>query len=188
VQTSPGIDIPSRAGSLMAAPPGQHGEWAELADEVASRLAQIVWRLAPSGSDVEDLVSEALARTFASWERVPADARAAWATRVAVNLAYEQGRRAQRRHRHPQTGAVRVEIPFDETVVSRDELRAALAQLSQRQSEVVLLRYVADLPIEEVARVTGLSPGTVRTHADRGIGALRRLLGIDRSGETDADT
>ena len=59
----------------------------------------------------------------------------------------------------------------------RVDLNRALGTLPPRQREVVLLRYVADLPELEVARQLECSPGTVKTHASRGLAALRAALG-----------
>jgi RNA polymerase sigma-70 factor (ECF subfamily) len=50
-----------------------------------------------------------------------------------------------------------------------------VAQLSEEQAEVVLLRVVADLPMAEVARITGRTPGAVRVMQHR---ALRKLAEI----------
>jgi DNA-directed RNA polymerase specialized sigma24 family protein len=43
----------------------------------------------------------------------------------------------------------------------------------------LVLRYYADLPEAEVADLLGCSPGTVKTHAHRGLRALRNYLGED---------
>jgi RNA polymerase sigma factor (sigma-70 family) len=61
-------------------------------------------------------------------------------------------------------------------LVERFELVDALRRLPKRQREVVVLRYVADLPEAEVARVLSCSTGTVKRHAHRGIAALRKTL------------
>lgn len=53
---------------------------------------------------------------------------------------------------------------------------ALLGQLSPDQREVVLLRVVADLPVAEVARATGRTPGAVKALQHRAIASLRRQL------------
>ena len=50
-----------------------------------------------------------------------------------------------------------------------------MAQLSEEQAEVILLRVVADLPVAEVARITGRTAGAVRVMQHR---ALRKLAEI----------
>jgi RNA polymerase sigma-70 factor (sigma-E family) len=59
----------------------------------------------------------------------------------------------------------------------RREVVAALAGLSRRRREVLVLRYWLGLPEAEIAAVLGISAGTVKSTAARGIAALARQLG-----------
>jgi len=59
----------------------------------------------------------------------------------------------------------------------RRQVLAALAGLSRRRREVLVLRYWLGLPETEIAAVLGISPGTVKSTAARGIAALARQLG-----------
>ena len=59
----------------------------------------------------------------------------------------------------------------------RRQVLAALAGLSRRRREVLVLRYWLGLPEAEIAAVLGISPGTVKSTAARGIAALARRLG-----------
>ncbi len=56
-------------------------------------------------------------------------------------------------------------------------VRQALAGLPRQQRAVLVLRYCEDLSEAEVAEILGCSPGTVKTHAHRGLNALREVLG-----------
>jgi RNA polymerase sigma factor (sigma-70 family) len=58
-------------------------------------------------------------------------------------------------------------------------VRQALAGLPRQQRAVLVLRYCEDLSEAEVAGILGCSPGTVKTHAHRGINALREILGSE---------
>jgi RNA polymerase sigma factor (sigma-70 family) len=66
--------------------------------------------------------------------------------------------------------------------VASDETRqvlAALRTLPDRQREVLALRYYMDLSEAEIAVTLGISPGSVKTHAHRGLAALTdRLEGL----------
>jgi RNA polymerase sigma-70 factor (sigma-E family) len=59
----------------------------------------------------------------------------------------------------------------------RRAVLAAVARLPHRTREVLLLRYYLDLPDQEIATVLGLSRGTVRSTASRGVAAIARELG-----------
>jgi RNA polymerase sigma factor (sigma-70 family) len=52
-----------------------------------------------------------------------------------------------------------------------------LATLSRRQREVIVLRFLADLPEADVARALGCSVGSVKQHSSRGLANLRNSLG-----------
>jgi RNA polymerase sigma factor (sigma-70 family) len=56
-------------------------------------------------------------------------------------------------------------------------VRSALARLPRQQRAVLVLRYLEDLPEAEVASLLGCSVGSVKTHAYRGLRALRGSLG-----------
>ena len=56
------------------------------------------------------------------------------------------------------------------------EVLAALRQLPDRQREVLVLRYYADLSEAQIAEAIGISRGAVKSHASRGMAALRTTL------------
>jgi RNA polymerase sigma-70 factor, ECF subfamily len=124
-------------------------------------------------------------------------------------LAWERLIELHRRHLHAQKRSVRREDPDflalpDESAVQlaqrllapgsspserllRDELRgrvqAALAQLSPRDREVLVLRHLEQLSTKETAGVLGITPGAVKTQHLRALQRLRSLLGEDFSAE-----
>lgn len=121
----------------------------------------------------EDVAAEALARTYARWDRVRTlPWRDAWVLRVATNLAID----ATRRRRMLVDAPTPAPDGGDEAVL-RVALVAALRALPRRQREAVALRYLAGLDEGDVARALGVAPGTVKSHLHRGIAALRRRLG-----------
>lgn len=62
---------------------------------------------------------------------------------------------------------------FEDRIARGADMRAALLRLSVDQREVLVLRYFLDLPLEEVAAITGVPMGTVKSRINRGIRALR---------------
>jgi RNA polymerase sigma-70 factor (ECF subfamily) len=118
----------------------------------------------------EEAVAEAFARAIAH-DRTIRDPLP-WIYRTAFRLAREELRQ-ERRRLAPQAGTD-VEAPG-----AVGEVVAALRRLSPKQRAAVVLRYEADLTIEETARRMGVRPATVRVHLHRGRRRLRELLGAE---------
>jgi RNA polymerase sigma-70 factor (ECF subfamily) len=142
-------------------------------DGLFDRAFRVALRLLGNPQSAEDVAAEALARAFAHWPRISRlGYRDAWVLRVATNLAVDQLRR-----KPPAPGLPAGGPPADETAVLRVALAVALGSLPRRQRQAVVLRYLCDLPADEVARVLRISPGSVKTHVHRGLAALRARLG-----------
>ena len=118
----------------------------------------------------EDVAQETLARALVRWKKVSAYAEP-WVVRVAGNLAIDRVRRRQKTRGLPAHDVPGVDA-------QRVDLQRALLALSPKQREVVMLRYVVDLPEADVATTLGCSVGTVKTHASRGLAALRKSLEV----------
>lgn len=135
--------------------------------------------LTGSPDEAEDLVQEALAKSFRRWRREWPDDPLAYVRRVMVNTHVSRWRRWGSR---VQLGDV-PEAAVDDTGLQRsqdrDALRRALARLPARQRAVLVLRYLEDLPDEQIAVVLGCQPGTVRSLASRGLAALRPRTAAD---------
>lgn len=134
--------------------------------------------------DVElanDLVQEALTRTYAAWWRVrPEDARG-YARRVLVNLSVDRWRRSgpQAVELGDYQASGSAEASFD----NRDEAARLLRALPLHQRRVIVLRYYDDLSEPEVARILGISVGTVKSACSRGLATLREQLAPITKGE-----
>ncbi|HEX4978826.1 MAG TPA: sigma-70 family RNA polymerase sigma factor [Acidimicrobiales bacterium] len=104
-----------------------------------------------------------------------------WVFSIAHNRIVDAHRRRTRDRSEPAaeavegTGGLRTAggppDPFDQDLVE------ALGSLSDDQREVVVLRFVADLSIEQVATITGRTAGAVKALQHRGLDNLRRNLG-----------
>jgi RNA polymerase sigma factor (sigma-70 family) len=135
-----------------------------------SRAYGVAYVVLGDRGESEDIAQETLARALVRWKKVSAYAEP-WVVRVAGNLAIDRVRRQQRAR-----GVPTHDVPALDA--QRIDLQRALIALSPKQREVVLLRYVADLPEAEVAHELGCSVGTVKTHASRGLASLRKSLEV----------
>jgi len=69
-----------------------------------------------------------------------------------------------------------LEIAEEEIKQDRIDYKALLLKLPKRQHQVLLLAFYHEMTLENIAKITGLHIGTVRTHYERGKEALRRHL------------
>lgn len=133
------------------------------------------YRLLGNRQEAEDVAQEACARACARWNRLTrhGDIPRPWVVRVATNLAIDQYRRRRRALAGESVAPKAVEA----VDARRVDLHRALDQLTRRQRDVVVLRYVVDLSEADTAAALGCAPGTVKSHATRGLAALRAALG-----------
>jgi RNA polymerase sigma-70 factor (sigma-E family) len=129
----------------------------------------------------EDLVQASLAKLYRAWPRLDTEADPdAYLRRIMINT-HRSWWRARWRRETP--AAALPERSCDEDIADRQALgavvRQALARLPRQQRAVLVLRYCEDLPEAEVAALLGCTAGTVKTHAHRGLGTLRELLGSE---------
>jgi RNA polymerase sigma-70 factor (sigma-E family) len=129
----------------------------------------------------EDLVQEALTRTYAGWGRLAAPAAAEAYTRTALVRLAVGGRKRRWRGETPTDRLP--ERPAEELdLASAESVRAALAALPAEQRAVLVLRYWEDRTEREIADLLDCRPGTVKSRAARGLAALRAaglLDGVD---------
>jgi RNA polymerase sigma-70 factor (ECF subfamily) len=118
-----------------------------------------------------EIVQEAFARALQQRRRYRGEGSLeAWVWRIAVNCALK----ARRDLRESWEEAPDVLAP-DVAPVDGD-LRAALRALPPRRRLVVFLRYFADLPYAEIARICGVSEGTVAATLSQSHAELRHHL------------
>jgi RNA polymerase sigma-70 factor (ECF subfamily) len=129
-------------------------------------------------AQAQDVVQEAFARALPRWEKVSRyDEPAAWVRRVAWNLATSRWRqlrtfRAYASRHRPE----HVTGPSPDRVA----LTAALATLPAHLRRAVVLHYVADLSVADIARQEGVADGTVKSWLHRGRAALAVALAETR--------
>lgn len=143
-----------------------------------ARLLRFAYLLTGDRHQAEELVQAVLARALPRWSRVlDAGDPLAYVRRALVNQRTDTWRRRGRRE-HLAADVPDLPDPADAAGVSdlRHDLLVALRRLPRRQRAVVVLRYLEDLPDDEIARQLGCSAVTVRTQAARGLAKLRPLL------------
>jgi RNA polymerase sigma-70 factor (sigma-E family) len=125
--------------------------------------------------EAQEAVQEAFVRALAAPRRFAGlDNPEAWLCRVAINV----GRSRHRRRRVLDTLLRRVGPPPEvpDTSPEHVALMAAMRALPEGQRQAIALHYLADRPIDEVAEVLGVAPGTVKSRLARGRQTLFAVL------------
>ena len=127
----------------------------------------------------EEVVQDAYVKMHGSWGRIrEPQAAVGYLRTTVVNLARSRLRHRQVVQRHapkPLPDAPSAEHGALE-LLERDRLIRALRRLPTRQRECLVLRYYGDLSELQIAEAMGISTGAVKSHASRGMAALRSAL------------
>ncbi|MYJ13813.1 MAG: SigE family RNA polymerase sigma factor [Acidimicrobiia bacterium] len=126
----------------------------------------------------EEVVQDAFVKLHTLSARPEAGKEAAYLRSMVLN-----GARSRMRKRMVRQRVALAPVPpassAEEGALERlggEALLDAVRSLPRRQSEVLTLRYYLDLSEAEIAGTLGISPGSVKTHASRGLAALERKL------------
>jgi RNA polymerase sigma-70 factor (sigma-E family) len=127
----------------------------------------------------QDLLQEALLKTYVAWPRIRDVARAEAYTRRVIVTTSVSWRRRRSFHERPAEPLPEPAATRDETdsVVMQDALWLELQALPPRQRAAVVLRYYHDLTEVQTAELMGCSVGTVKSQVFAALGTLRRRMG-----------
>ncbi|MEV4417792.1 SigE family RNA polymerase sigma factor [Catellatospora sp. NPDC049609] len=152
-----------------------HRDFAEFYAAAFHPLATQLYLHTGSTAEAQDVVQEAMCRAYDRWSVVAEhDDPVAWVRRVAWNLATSRWRRMRRG----------IELLTRDRLVEstpgpgpdRIAVAVALTTLPARQRQAVILHYLEDLSIAEIAVVTGAAEGTVKSWLHRARNALAAQL------------
>ncbi len=168
----------------------------ELVVTYQRRVFALVFRMLGRRDEAEDLAQEVFVQVFKAIDQFRGDSKlSTWIYRIAVNLCKNRTKYLSRRHANDQddVDAMADRLPFSAAKgvsvggISRpDELvegmqlevvvKRAIAQIEPEFREVLILRDVEDMSYEEIAQVTGLADGTVKSRIHRARAQLRTLV------------
>lgn len=160
------------------------------------RVFSLVFRMLGRRDEAEDLSQEVFVQVFKAIDQFRGDSKlSTWIYRIAVNLCKNKTKYLARRHTGQQDDidAMADRVPFSAAkgvsvgdVGRPDELvegmqmeavvKRAIAQLEPDFRQALILRDVEDMSYEEIAAVTGLPDGTVKSRIHRARGQLRALV------------
>lgn len=126
--------------------------------------------------EADDLVQSTLLKVVVAWRRLERiDNVEAYARRTLLSVFIASRRRMWRREA-PFGELPEPVAPTQDSAGIGADVMAALAALPVKQRAVLVLRYWDDLSVDATAEALNMRPGTVRSHASRGITALRTAM------------
>ncbi|AFY64670.1 sigma-70 family RNA polymerase sigma factor [Geitlerinema sp. PCC 7407] len=167
--------------------------FAELLRRYQSHVDKVLYHLAPDWQDRADLAQEVWIRVYRNIKRLnePVKFRG-WLSRIATNLFYDELRKRKRNStpisldtpRLLEDGEMDWEIASDEpgpdedltTREFYDQLREAIADLPEVFRTTIVLREIEGMAYEEIAEITGVSLGTVKSRIARARQRLQMQL------------
>jgi RNA polymerase sigma-70 factor (sigma-E family) len=141
-----------------------------------ARLLRLAELLTGDPHRAADLAQGALEKAYLRWNRIEHDDPIAYVRRIVLNSHRDWWR--LRRGRETATGTVpEVASPRDlaDDHARRELARTALTCLTQRERQVVVLRYYADLSEADIAAELRIARGTVKSTLNRALARLRAL-------------
>jgi RNA polymerase sigma-70 factor (ECF subfamily) len=184
------IDDPVQRRDLILLERAQRGDLDAFNDLVTcyqDHLYALVVRMVPDRDQAADVVQEAFFSAYRNLDSFRGGSVRSWLSRICVNAAMDTQRARKRRPAYPypeledeswQPPAGEEADPLRSTLIAERSaaLGSALARITHDQRMAIVLFDIEGYDYAEIAEMTGVSLGTVKSRIHRGRLALRNLL------------
>lgn len=154
--------------------------FAEFAQARSASLFRAAYLMTGDHGLAEDLLQEALTKTYVAWPRLRDISKAEAYTRKAITTtAISWWRRKSWHGEKPRDNVPELPASSSHDPTERDWLWQELQSLAPRQRAAIVLRYYEDLTEAQTADAMGVSVGTVKSQVSDGLKKLRARLGSD---------
>ena len=175
-------DDPLEARVIARVQDGDAEAYDTLVSKYLPRVVAIAWGVVRNAHDAEDLAQEAFVRAYQNIGRFrTAEPFGPWIGRIVTNLALDVLKH-RRKFRHEELAGTEPAARRDDADVmaaSNDigaRIDAAIEELPEMQRLVARLHLVEEMEHAEIAAITGLSDGTVRSHLSHARAKLKEKL------------
>ena len=157
----------------------QQQQYVEYVSGQLPALRRLAYVLCGDSHHADDLVQQTITKLYIRWRKVSdVEHLDQYVRTMLVRTFVDEKRRPWSR-----VGLV-AQVPdrpdpragVDEHVTTAMAVRAALARVPDRQQTVLIMRFLCDMAVEDVATALDCSAGTVKSQTSRGLATLRRLL------------
>lgn len=159
-------------------------QFLSLLREEQGKLLRIAWSITGQEADAWDMVQEASLAAYDNLHRFRGGAAAfdAWIRRILVNRCRNLLKaRARMVPLEAVPDAQPGEAPSAEDQVERALLWDEVMQMDDHHRQVLTLRFLVDMTVEEIGTLLELPLGTVKSRLHRAAGALRKRLAEDEN-------
>ena len=173
---------PVEARAVELARGGDCDAFDHLVTRWSRRVTSLAWTITGSGDAAEEVAQETFVRAFETLRRFrEGSAFGPWILRIATNLSIDHLRRTKRFdsiETAVERSGSRIDAPDvrAESSETARRIARAIAALPEMQRIVAQLFLVEEYDHAEIAAMTGLAPGTVRSHLSIARARLREAL------------
>ena len=172
-----GVDVTERHDDALESfdPPLEKLGLERFVEDRAARLWRAAWLLVGDRHHAEDLVQTALSKCYGRYDSMPDDGEFEAYLRTTIYRTFVSWwRRKSWRNERPTEFLREDSAIRDGEAAVRMDVRRALAELPRMQRAVIILQYLEDRSVQEIAADLGITVGSVKTHSHRGRAALAR--------------
>jgi RNA polymerase sigma-70 factor (ECF subfamily) len=161
---------------------GDPEAFAKLYDAYVERVSRYIYFRVADDRDMEDLVSQAFLKAWEHLDRYTPGTSPfiAWLYTIARNLVIDHYRTKKNNLPLEEARAFpsELELPDEmaQTHFDLEAMRDGLQALSKDQQQALVLKYIAGLPNDSIARIMNKQEGTVRGLQMRGLQTLARYM------------
>jgi len=177
-------ESPDQQALLERASRAEPAALGEVYDQYADRIYAYIYRRVGQAEVAEDLTGQVFMRMLEAVRRGQGwrSSFSGWLYRIAHNLVIDYYRRRGRvtlvdiDEAAPIRATHGDPVRSTESLLSREQLRAALFQLTEEQAQVITLRFMEERSIAEVADLMDKTEGAIKALQYRAVLALRRVM------------
>jgi RNA polymerase sigma-70 factor (ECF subfamily) len=164
---------------MMLTKSGDTEAFIKLMDGQKARLYRIARAYLTNEQDVLDALQETSFRAYQGIAKLKDSALfETWLTRILLNCCNDEYRRRKRRNLFAQIKRMGASQPtFSAGSDLKVTLEEAVKELPATQKEIIILKYVQQYTLAEIAVIMGCPEGTVKTGLHKALGRLRGIVG-----------
>lgn len=171
---------------------GDQEAFEEIVIHFQHRLYQVCYRMLNNAAEAEDIAQEAFVRAYVNLESYDQKRKfSTWLYRIATNLCIDRIRKKKPDYHldaevpgtegldmYSQIAADQ-ELPEEEVekMEMQERIQYEVSRLPDKYRTIIILRYMEDLQLQEIADILEMPLGTVKTRVHRGREALRQQMG-----------